>query len=180
MKRVIIIVMAAAVVLLAGNAFAGSNTSQFTVTATVAGQCTVEGADIDFGTYVIDQSFELTATGSITVNCAEGVPYAVGLNYGSNSEGGDRSMADQTGNSFLGYQLYKPTADTTTCENGSGGVWGDASDAAGTADGSGNTPCTGTGSGQSQPYTVDATVPENQIGLSPGPHSDTVTATIFW
>jgi spore coat protein U-like protein len=145
---------------------AGTVTSALSVSATMAASCTISTAPVSFGTYTAAQ---ITAQGTVTVQCTTGAPWHISLNKGTNSNGTTpRSMsATVNGTQFnLTYELYKDAGLTQ--------VWGD-SDFAGTY-GLGSS-LAGTGGGGAQNNTVFGKVSANQ-SVAAGSYTDTVTATV--
>jgi len=92
--------------------FAASATSSFSVTATVAANCTISTTTIAFGGYdpiVTHASTPLDGTGSVTITCTKGATTTIGLNAGNNGAsavGTTRAMSDGSGN-FLSYEIYQ-------------------------------------------------------------------------
>ncbi len=151
-------------VLSAGLAFGGvasvqaATTAPMEVMATVVSTCAVEVSPIDFGNY---NGQQINTTGEITVSCNAGVPYAIALDAGLNSDGANRLMADAVGN-LLPYRLTYSGAD-----------WGDT----GVTDTYPGDPVAGVGVGVPESYTVEAMVFPNQ-NAQPGVYTDTVTVTV--
>ncbi len=96
-------------------AFAASATSSFTVTASVAANCSISTTTIAFGAYdpvVAQAASPLDGTGSVTITCTKGAVTTIGLNAGGNGAsalGTTRAMADGSGN-FLSYEIYQNAA----------------------------------------------------------------------
>lgn len=101
--------------LFVAQAFAGTDTDTFQVTANVVGSCVItDTQDIAFGAYdpaVAHASTELDAEGSVTVRCVRGTSVVMTLNQGLSPEAGStcgsplRQMAGGTDN--LRYDLYQ-------------------------------------------------------------------------
>src|SRR5438128_1650300 len=73
--------------LAAGPALAGSATSNFSVTASVANNCTISTTAIGFGAYdpiVANATTPLDSTGSVTITCTKGAATTLSLNAGNN------------------------------------------------------------------------------------------------
>jgi len=142
-------------------AFAVTQTTTFTVTATVQGTCTIAATNLAFGIYT---GTVLPATSTVTINCNGGTLYNVGLDAGQS--GGTvttRKMKGQfTTTNVLGYGLWTNTGHTAN--------WGNTI---------GTDTVTGTGSGAAQPLTVYGQIP---AGTPPNPdsYSDTILATVTY
>jgi spore coat protein U-like protein len=154
-----IILVVAALVMIAGDqAFAGSATSNITVTATVVKNCTITAGNVNFGSYDPTSATPLNATGTFTITCGQGTAYTVGLGAGANAQGTTRRMAG--GSQFLTYELYQNTARSVVWNNtGTGMVSGTATS---------NSPITLTIYGQVTP----------SQNISIGSYTDTVVATV--
>src|SRR5262249_18576926 len=71
-------------------AVAATATSTFTVQATVGAGCTISAANMNFGVYDpagVNAQTPLDATGSLTVQCAQGIQATIGLNQGTSPAG---------------------------------------------------------------------------------------------
>jgi spore coat protein U-like protein len=108
----------------ATNAFAGSNTGNLSVSATVASTCTISQASaLTFTGYDRASGSPNDATGSMTIACTNGgSPTSVSFNTGANSgtdcdtaSGGaqayNRCLSD--GTDFLAYNVYTSGARST-------------------------------------------------------------------
>ncbi|HEU4664846.1 MAG TPA: spore coat U domain-containing protein [Dokdonella sp.] len=132
----------------------------FTVTASVAKQCSVTATPLDFGTVGLLLSNTL-GTSTIGVQCSSGSAWNVGLDDGSNGTSiTTRKMA--SGANLVGYQLYSNAARTT--------VWGNTV---------GSNTVAGTGNGSVQNLTVYGSVPA-QATPAAGTYSDTITVTVTY
>ncbi len=85
----------------------------------VYAQCTLTVTNISFGSYDITSPTNLTATGTITVNCLRNE--IITLSIGPSSSGGinPRRMKHSYLNDYLNYNLYQDAAMTV--------IWGDGS-----------------------------------------------------
>jgi spore coat protein U-like protein len=150
-----------------GNAHAGTATSNLSVTATVAANCTIDASGtVAFGTYdpiVANAAADLDNTGSIDTVCTNGSTPKITLGQGANADTGStadiplRRMTD--GTNFLSYQLYSESTRTT--------IWGDTA-ATGLQ-------VTGTGATVNTPVYGRVTQGQN---VPAGSYTDTVVATI--
>jgi len=157
--------------LAAGFAFASSTaTSNMSVTASIANNCTISASPLAFGAYDpigANASTALTTTTSIAVNCTNGDSTTVTLGQGNHAAGDstdaspDRRMLATVNltSYYLSYTLIQPDDSTP---------WGNTS---GTGVGY-------SGTGTAGSLTVNGSVPANQNGLPAGSYSDTVVATI--
>lgn len=132
--------------------------------ATVINDCLVSATPINFGGSVGVLTSAIAATGTITAECTSADSYTIALNKGTTSGAslGNRLMAG-SGSATVQYQLYTSSSHGT--------VWGDGTSGTGTVG--------GTGSGNSQSYTVYGLVPA-QTTPAPNLYSDTVTVTVTY
>jgi spore coat protein U-like protein len=154
---------AAALVLLVANPVsAGTSTTTFTASATIAASCTVEATNLAFGTYSATSATPLTGTSTVNVYCTSGTPYTLALNIGSG--GGTFAARDMAnGANLMTYDLYTSAAHTA--------VWGDGTASTSTVAG------TGAGVLTSSPNTVYGNIPVSQ-DLPPGTYTSTITVTV--
>lgn len=148
------------------NSYAVTATSNLSITATIAANCTISTAPVAFGAYDpigANASTALDGTGTVTTTCTIGSAVKITLGQGANAAGGStdavslRRMTD--GTNFLAYFLYSENTRTI--------VWG-------------NTVGTGkadTGTGLASALTVYGRVTANQ-NQPAGSYSDTVVATV--
>ena len=147
---------------------AATATTTFTVTGTVAANCTISATGISF-TYdpvSANATTAATATATVTIACTKGSGPTIGLNAGNHAgavSGVTRAMAN--GTNVLGYELHQPAAAP-----GNGGVWTDIGGA--NPLNAGLSP-----SKAAQNFTVMGLVPPGQ-DVAVGSYSDTVTATV--
>jgi len=131
----------------------------FTVTATVTSQCSVSASTLDFGSVGLLLA-NTDGTSTVTVQCASGVAYQVGLDNGQHATGTTRRMQGPGG--LVTYELYRNTTRTQR--------WGSTLNTD-TVSGSGN--------GSNQALTVYGRVP-NQTTPSAGTYNDTITVTVTY
>jgi len=120
MKRVLIILMAAVVVLVSVNAMAATDTSNLTSTVVVPAVCTISSVtDLDFGTYdVTSATDDDDGAGDVSFRCTKGTVYDVYIT-------GARTMTD--GTDTLSFEMYTDagrTAAWASSAPGSGGTAG--------------------------------------------------------
>lgn len=146
---------------------AATATSNLSVTASVAANCTISTTAVAFGAYdpvSANASAPLNGTGSVSVTCTNGASTTVTLGQGSNADTGSTAAAPvrrmrDGGTNFLSYALYSDTGRTTT--------WGDTL----------GTGLAHTGTGTLTALTVYGQIPAGQ-NVPATNYSDTVVATI--
>lgn len=139
-----------------------TQTTQFTVSATVLDNCAVSAGPLAFGPYSASSGSPVTANSSISVTCTSGLHYTVALDGGTTTlTPAARAMTDGSHN--LGYALYT--------SSGYSSIWGD-----GTA---GTVTQAGIGNGSAQPMTVFGRIPASQFVAS-GSYTDTVTVSVIY
>jgi spore coat protein U-like protein len=131
----------------------------FTVNATVTSQCAVSASTLDFGAVGLLLA-NTDGTSTVTVQCASGAAYQVGLDNGQHATGTTRRMQGPGG--LVTYELYRNTTRTQR--------WGSTLNTD-TVSGSGN--------GTNQTLTVYGRVP-NQTTPSAGTYNDTITVTVTY
>jgi spore coat protein U-like protein len=134
-------------------------TGSFSVTATVAPSCSITANALNFGAYT---GTALNATTTISVTCANGSPYNIGLDPGQASGATVTTRKMVNGSKTLGYALY---SDSVRTKN-----WGNTV---------GTDTVAGTGSGSAQTLNVYGQVPAGQTPV-PGSYADTITATLTY
>ncbi|MGH7960958.1 MAG: Csu type fimbrial protein [Candidatus Binatia bacterium] len=149
-------------------AFAQSATGSLTVQSSVANNCRITAATLNFGAYdpvVAHAAADLDGSQGLTVNCTKGTnPTSLDLDLGSFASGAQRRMA--SGAERLNYELYRDAGRTLVWGSGASGVDPDAS-------ASKNTPLV---SGAAA-IVVYGRIPQNQ-DVAAGAYSDTVTITV--
>lgn len=143
-------------------AFAGTATSNLSVSATVANNCTIETPSLPFSSY--DPNYNASITGSILAYCTTGSSATITLGQGANAASGstDASPSRRLSNGsgvFLNYNLYQDSPATV--------IWGNT-------DGTGVV-INDTGTGAVK--TVYGKIPSGQK-VPAGSYTDTVVATI--
>ena len=104
-------------------AFAGTDTSNLSVSATVINNCTIITSPADFGGYASD--FNLNATGTIEASCSASSSATITLDQGTNAAPGStdaspsRRLSNDSGD-FLNYNLYQDSSATLIWGNTSG------------------------------------------------------------
>lgn len=134
----------------------------FTVTAPVQNKCTVNANTLDFGTPTGVLTSAVPATTTISVQCAAGTSYNVGLDGGLNSGNNINARKMVRGTNSVAYQLYRDSSRTQ--------VWGNTV----------NTDTVqGTGNGSIQSLTVYGNVPV-QTTPPAGTYQDTVVVSVTY
>ena len=131
----------------------------FTVTANVTSQCSVSASTLDFGAVGLLLA-NTDGTSTVTVQCASGAAYQVGLDNGQHASGTTRRMQGPGG--LVTYELYRNTTRTQR--------WGSTIN---------TDTVSGTGNGANQTLTVYGRVP-NQTTPSAGIYNDTITVTVTY
>ena len=116
----------AALVFAATGASAATATSNLSVTATVAANCTISTAPVAFGSaYDTVAGTAVNATGTVTIACTKNATSTISLGLGANASGSTRRMKD-AGTTFLSYELYQQptTVPGTACNYTGAQIWG--------------------------------------------------------
>lgn len=142
---------------------AATANANLNVSASVASNCTISTAVLDFGTYDpvgTNAATDLDGTGTVTIACTKGASATIGLGLGSNASGTTRRMTDGSGN-FLDYELYQDVSHSTVWSNSGAGLLSPVA----------------APSKASRNFTVYGRVPSNQDAAA-GSYNDTVVATV--
>lgn len=146
-------------------AHAATQTTTFSVGATVTDSCSVSASALAFGNIdpLDNASNNTDATTTIDVTCANGTTYDVGLDAGTGTGAtvSDRKMT--SGGNTLNYALYSDGSRTTN--------WGATV---------GTDTVAGTGNGAAQTLTVYGRVPSGQQTAAVGSYTDTITVTVTY
>ena len=89
-------------------AFAQTATTNLSISASVAKNCSISTTAVAFGSYdpiVANAASPLDNTGTVVVACTKGAGTRIDLGLGSNASGSTRRM--QGGTDFLTYELYQ-------------------------------------------------------------------------
>lgn len=147
--------------------YAGTATSNLTVSSSVSANCSITTTPLSFGEYdpvVANASANLDSTGTVSVTCTDGASATIALGQGSNADAGStdgaplRRMSDG-GTNYLSYNLYSDSARTTAWTN----------------DAAGDVATTGTGTADE--HTIYGRVTAGQ-NVPAGSYNDTVIATV--
>ena len=164
-SRILAGVSAGVLLALSGGAHAAVATTTFSVTASVAANCTVAAGNLAFGAFTgVDIT---TPTSTIGVNCTGTTPYSIALDVGSG--GGsfvNRTLANGGGGTLV-YNLYTTAARTV--------VWGDDSGATDVVTG------TGSGMATTNNHTVyGALLAAGNTNAQAGNYSSTINVTVTY
>lgn len=149
--------------------FAGTASSNFQVTLTITGACSLTANPLDFGVNNGAIASSINATTTLVANCTNGTPYSIGLNNGTGSgaTASVRKMTNSADNSTVNYSLYTDTGRTAVWNNSCTSLPGTS------------TSCSnGTGTGTNQTINVYGQVPGGQNNVTIGSYVDTVVATL--
>jgi len=137
-----------------------TQTTNFSVTVTVAKDCGVTATNLAFGNYT---GALVDSTSTISVTCTSTTTYNVGLNAGLaiGATVTNRSMTGP-GSALLHYSLFSNSGYTTN--------WGNTV---------GTNTVAGTGNGVVQSLTVYGQVPAGQHS-TPGSYTDTITVSVTY
>lgn len=136
--------------------YAGTATTQFNVTARVGEICSASASTLAFGYYTGNLTDGVT---TVSVNCANGLHYMVGLSNGFYSLSTFRRMKHAGSNDYLFYQLYNDPGRSVIWNTNTGRV-------------------AGVGTGSAQPLTVFGRLFSGQGGEPVGDYADTITVTV--
>jgi spore coat protein U-like protein len=138
-----------------------ATSASFTVTATDAASCSVNAANLNFGSTGVLRS-ALDATSAVTVTCTSALPYTVALGGGLSGATNPAQRKLSQASEQISYGLYQDAARAQP--------WGDSA---------GSNTAAGTGSGLAQSLTIYGRVPA-QVTPSPGTYTDTVVVTLSY
>ena len=113
--------------LISAPAYAGSQTSNLSVTATVTANCSITTTPVAFGSYdpvVANAATALAGTGTVVIACTTASIPTIGLGLGLNASGAIRRMI--SGAQLLPYELYQATSNVAgaACAASPSTVWG--------------------------------------------------------
>lgn len=150
-------------VMLSSSLFAATETTSFTVSATVTDVCqNLTAGNINFGNYNPLASSDTDSTGDIQVTCTNNTSYSVSLSSGSSGSYSSRELSDG-GSNTLNYNLF------TSSDYNS--VWGDGTGSSSTVN--------QTGSGSQDTITVYGRITAGQ-SVAQASYSDTINVTITY
>lgn len=145
------------------SSYAATETTSFTVSATVVDTCqNLTAGNINFGTYNPLASSNTDSTGNIQITCTNNTSYSIALSSGGSGSYSSRQLSDG-GSNTLNYNLYTSSAHSA--------VWGD-----GTANSS---TVNQTGSGSQDTVTVYGRITSGQ-NVANASYSDTINVTVTY
>jgi spore coat protein U-like protein len=152
----------------AASALAGTASSNFQVTLTITGACSLTSSPLDFGTNNGAIVANIDASSNLIANCTNGTPYSIGLNngVGTGATASVRKMTNAGDSSMVNYSLYTTTGRSTVWDNNC------------TTLPAGTTCSGGTGNGANQTVPVFGRVPGGQSNVTVGTYVDTIVATL--
>jgi spore coat protein U-like protein len=127
-KLACVMVIGCATVATSPAAVAATDTTTFTVSASILSDCNLSATNLSFGLYDPAAGSPTDATSTVSVYCTTGLGYTLGLNVGTGGGSYTTRTLDSLGNK-LNFNLYTSAARTT--------VWGDGTGATGTIAGTG-------------------------------------------
>lgn len=166
MKRFLVIqifMVAAISVCVPGMGLAGTATTSVNMSIDVNAECIVSASNVDFGDFT--GTSNVSATGTLSVQCTIGVPYSVNLGGGTHPISDGRQLADAQGVNFLQYELFKDSIHTTK--------WGGTDYIYGS-------PLSAIGNGIIQTCTMYGVLYKPQTSLPPGIYKDVVQVVVSW
>ncbi|MFZ1744249.1 MAG: spore coat U domain-containing protein [Pontixanthobacter sp.] len=160
--RKLIMLAAGAAALSASPAFAGTDSDDMLVTATVINSCTVTASPMAFGTLATLGSANIDTSASVVLACTPNAAYSVSMNLGLNAGSTTQRELVNSGNSTqrIPYEIYTDAARTNS--------WGTAV---------GNV-VAGTATGGAASLTAYGRIPSTAAAVSAGSYSDTVAVTV--
>jgi len=162
-RLLVLAVLLCAVALVPTGASAQSASTNLTVSANVAANCTITTTAVAFGAYdpvVVNATVDRDAAGSVIIACTKGAVPTVGLGLGSHAVASVRRMLGASGD-FLTYELYQPAGYTT--------VWGTTG---------ANLFAAGASAGRApRTFAVNGRIPSGQ-DVGTGAYGDIVVATV--
>jgi len=167
-KLLLVLLITAFIIFVAGNSQAGTTTSDLTIRASVDVTCILSGTILDVGAYTGEA---ISIGGLVNVQCTGGTEYTMSYDEGQYFSAPTRRMMMEGGTDYLTYELrcgegpFGSEADEGDC--GNGGTTGNL------------VPDTGpwTSTGIVEAWEVTAFVPAGQF-ISAGEYFDTVTITL--
>ena len=165
-------------VALAGPAWAGTESHDLQVRATVPQKCLISTSTINFGPYdpiSVNASADLNGTAQATVTCTRSATaVTITLGPGSNASGSTRRMQGTARGGFLAYEIYQPSATSpgAPCSFPGTTVWGTSGPAAFTPTGTAEW-----GGSAAKQFSICATIPRGQ-DVPADDYQDSVVTTV--
>lgn len=149
------------------SAMAVNVNGNFQSNAVISSSCLLSASAVAFGAFTpTATATTLSANGTVSATCSNGVPYALSLDGGTKGTIATRKMggANVANADLLIYNIYTTTAKTT--------IFGDGTTGSGSKINS-------TGTGSAQAITVYGGLLTNQY-VTPDNYSDTLTVTMTY
>lgn len=150
-----------------GVAHAATETTTFTVDATVVASCGLTATALNFGSIdpLVNATTNTDITTTIDVTCSNGTAYNVGLSAGTatGATATTRQMTGGGGTDLLNYSLFRDSARSLN--------WGSTVATDTLAD---------TGTGAAKIHTVYGRIPSGQQTAALGAYTDTITVTVTY
>lgn len=164
--------LVAGMLIAASPAFSATATGTFTVTATVANNCSVSANNVNFGTYT--GALVTNTSSNITVTCNKGVAItSLLIGNGANASGTQKRMIN--GSEYLNYNIDVPNnAALSTCPAAATNEWNGT-----TGPSSANLTALFAATGGPKTIPICASVPASQF-VPAGTYTDTVTMTLTY
>lgn len=145
--------------------YAADSTGVLNVSATISSDCTVGASTLAFGTLSSGTVLagNVDATGTLTINCTNGVAYTIRLGIGTGPAARFSNRVMTSGGNLLNYSIYTTAAHTD--------FWGDGSGSTATV--------VGTGTGTAQLVSAYGRIFGGQTP-QPGTYADTVNVTVSY
>jgi len=166
MKRSIalqILVVVVGILCIPNAGLGGTTSTSLNMSIDVNSECIVSASQVDFGDFA--GTSNVSATGSLSVQCTTGVPYNVHLGGGTHPTANGRQLADAQGVNFLLYELFQDSAHTNK--------WGGTDYIYGS-------PLNAAGNGVVQTYTMYGALYKPQTSMPPGLYKDVVQVVVSW
>lgn len=145
------------------NADAGSASGSMGASATVNALCqTVSASTLAFGTYDPTSNSDNTSSTTISVSCTNGTSPTIAFNAGSTSGATTAQRLLTNGTSTLNYNVYT------------------SNDYLQQLDATHTLSVTGTGLSNTVTVTAYGKIPKNQMNVTTGSYSDTITVTVSY
>jgi spore coat protein U-like protein len=144
-------------------------TANLTVQVNITASCTVGASTLDFGAVAGTSLTSVAqATGSVSVTCTNGSPYAIGMGQGANYSTTNRMV--NGGANYLSYGLYT--------DSGYSHPWTTA--ASNNSCSTANSCVTGTGTGAAVATPLYGQIAITSPAPAPGAYTDTVVMTVTY
>lgn len=164
-KNFLKVIAVAAMVAPMGAAYGATDSTTFTVDATVVASCDVTATALNFGNIdpLVNATTNTDITTTIGVTCSNGTAYNVGLGAGTATAATVTTRKMTGGTNLLNYSLFRDSARSLN--------WGSTVATDTLAD---------TGTGAAKTHTVYGRIPSGQETAALGAYADTITVTVTY